>query len=605
MEGMAPLFVYDGDCGFCRGWVERWRQRTGDRVVYAPFQEVADRFPAIPLDNFRARVHLIEPDGRVSGGAEAVFRLLSQAPRGGWFLSAYRRVPGFAAVAEAVYRGVAGHRSFLTRLARGWPEVGGHTPSRTIVRRLFLWALALVYLDAFLSLLVQVRGLVGERGLLPVAELLDYVRVRVPDARRFWLLPTLFWIDTSDAALVAACVAGSALALLLALEVAPALVLAVMWAAYLSLACAGQVFMGYQWDALLLETGLLSVLLAPWTARPTTARAAPVPGGALWLLRFLLFRLTLGSGLVKLLSGDPSWRQLTALRVHYETQPLPTWVGWYAHQLPGIVHTVAAALMFLVELLVPFLVFGPARLRRGAFGALAAVQLAIALTGNYGFFNLLTLALCLLVLDDDDLPAWIRRRFTAREPTPWRPARAGRVRVAAGLLLALLGLVTFLEGVRVRLPWPGPVRTLQRALSPFAFVNAYGLFAVMTTSRPEIVIEGSRDGQAWLPYEFRWKPGDVRRAPTFVAPHQPRLDWQMWFAALGSCEDNPWLERFLLRLKEDASPVRRLLAHDPFPDAPPAFVRAVLFDYRFTTLAERRASGAWWRREPLGLYCEQ
>lgn len=600
----APLFVYDGDCGFCRGWVERWRRRTGDRVVYAPFQEVAGRFPSIPIQAFRAQAHFIEPDGRVSPGAEAVFHALSYAPRGGWLLSAYHRVPGFAAVSEAVYHWVAGHRPFLTRAARWWPEIGGRTPSRVVVRRLFLWALALVYLDAFLSLLVQVRGLVGERGILPAAELLDYVRLRVPDPRRFWLLPTLFWIDSSDAALVAACVGGAALALLLGLEVAPALVLALMWATYLSLACAGQIFLGYQWDALLLETGLLSVLFAPWTWRPGAARTAPVPNGTLWLLRLLLFRLTLGSGLVKLLSGDPTWRTLTALRFHYETQPLPTWIGWYAHHLPAIVHTISAAMMLFVELLVPLFIFAPARLRRGAFVAMVGFQVAIAFTGNYGFFNLLTVALCLLVLDDDDLPRWMRRRFHSSEPPPPRPAHAGWVRVPAALVLALLGLVTFLDGVRVRLPWPGPVRALQRALAPFESVNSYGLFAVMTTSRPEILIEGSRDGRLWLPYEFRWKPGDVRRAPAFVAPHQPRLDWQMWFAALGSCEDNPWLGRFLLRLREGAPPVRSLLAHEPFPDAPPAFVRAVLFEYWFTTLAERRATGTWWRREPMGLYCD-
>jgi predicted DCC family thiol-disulfide oxidoreductase YuxK len=600
----VPLFVYDGDCGFCRGWVERWRRRTGDRVVYAPFQEVADQFPSIPIQAFRAQAHFIEPDGRVSPGAEAVFHALSYAPRGGWLLSAYHRVPGFAAVSEAIYGWVARHRSLLTRAARWWPEIGGRTPSRRVVRRLFLWALALIYLDAFLSLLVQVRGLVGESGILPAAELLDYVRLRVPDGSRFWLLPTLFWIDGSDAVLVAACVGGAALAVLLGLEIAPALALALMWATYLSLASVGQVFLGYQWDALLLETGLLSVLFAPWTWRPGAARTAALPNGALWLLRLLLFRLTLGSGLVKLLSGDPTWHTLTALRFHYETQPLPTWIGWYAHRLPGIVHTISAGMMLFVELLVPFLIFGPARLRRAAFVAMVGFQVVIALTGNYGFFNLLTIALCLLVLDDDDLPGWIRRRFDSSKPPLPKPARAGWVRVPAVLVLAVLGLVTFLDGVRVRVPWPGPVRTLQDTLAPFASVNSYGLFAVMTTSRPEILIEGSRDGRLWLPYEFRWKPGDVGRAPGFVAPHQPRLDWQMWFAALETCEDNPWLRHFLLRLKEGAPPVRTLLAHDPFPDSPPALLRAVLFDYRFTTLAERRASGAWWRRESLGLYCD-
>jgi hypothetical protein len=480
------------------------------------------------------------------------------------------------------------------------------------VRRLFLWGLALVYLDAFLSLAVQVRGLVGASGILPVGELLEYVRLRVPDARRFWMLPSAFWLEGSDAALVGACLTGAVLAVLLAREVAPALVLAAMWALYLSLTTVGQVFLGYQWDALLLETGLLAVLFAPWTLRPSAARASPVPAAPLWALRLLVFRLNLGSGLVKLLSGDPTWRNLTALDYHFQTQPLPTWVGYYAHHLSASAHRASTAAMFFFELVVPFFVFGPRVLRRFAFAGLVALQAGIALTGNYGFFNLLTAALCLLVLDDQDLPARLRPRFP--DPGAAPPEAAGRgtpqtaaawARAAAAGVLAALAVVTFLDGTGTRIGWPGPVRALQRALRPFESVNFYGLFAVMTVSRPEILIEGSRDGSLWLPYEFRWKPGDLTRRPGFVAPHQPRLDWQMWFAALETCDENPWLVRFLRRLKEGEPSVRSLLARDPFADgAPPAYLRTTLFDYAFTSFGERAASGAWWRRAPLGPYCE-
>jgi hypothetical protein len=477
----------------------------------------------------------------------------------------------------------------------------GEPPARTAVRRLFLWALAFIYLDAFLSLLVQVRGLVGEHGILPVGELIEYARARVAAPRVYWLLPTFFWVDASDAALRAVCAGGAALALVLATEAATGPVLLLLWAGYLSLASVGQVFLGYQWDALLLETGLLALLLAPWTMRPAAARAAPVPAPAVWLFRFLVFRLNFGSGMVKLLSGDPRWRDLTALQVHYETQPLPTWIGWYAHQLPPLAHAAAAGAMYFVELVVPFFVFGPRVLRRGAFLALVGLQVMIGLTGNYGFFNLLTIALCLMVLDDVDLPAALRRRLTA---PPARPSTAARwVRGTAAAVLALLALVTFLDGLRVRMPWPGPVRDLQRAAAPLESVNSYGLFAVMTTTRPEIVIEGSRDGVTWQPYEFRWKPGDVRRRPAFVAPHQPRLDWQMWFAALGTCDDNPWVVRLLDRLRQGEPAVTRLLARDPFAGSPPPLLRTVVYDYHFTTLAERRPGGAWWRRDLLGPYC--
>jgi hypothetical protein len=261
---------------------------------------------------------------------------------------------------------------------------------------------------------------------------------------------------------------------------------------------------------------------------------------------------------------------------------------------------------------VPFFVFGPRVLRRFAFAGLVALQAGIALTGNYGFFNLLTAALCLLVLDDQDLPARLRPRFP--DPGAAPPEAAGRgtpqtaaawARAAAAGVLAALAVVTFLDGTGTRIGWPGPVRALQRALRPFESVNFYGLFAVMTVSRPEILIEGSRDGSLWLPYEFRWKPGDLTRRPGFVAPHQPRLDWQMWFAALETCDENPWLVRFLRRLKEGEPSVRSLLARDPFADgAPPAYLRTTLFDYAFTSFGERAASGAWWRRAPLGPYCE-
>jgi hypothetical protein len=478
---------------------------------------------------------------------------------------------------------------------------GADPPARTAVRRLFLWALAFVYLDAFLSLLVQVRGLIGEHGILPLGELIGYARARVAAPRVYWLLPTVFWVDGSDAALRAVCAGGAALALVLATEAATAPVLLLLWAGYLSLASVGQIFLGYQWDALLLETGLLALLLAPWTIRPAAARAAAVPAPAVWLFRFLVFRLTFGSGMVKLLSGDPRWRDLTALQVHYETQPLPTWIGWYVHQLPPLAHVTAAGMMFFVELVVPFFVFGPRLLRRGAFLALVGLQVVIGLTGNYGFYNLLTIALCLMVLDDADLPAALRQRLSAPAV---RPSPAARwVRGTAAAVLGLLALVTFLDGLRARVPWPQPIRELQRAAAPLESVNSYGLFAVMTTARPEIIIEGSRDGVAWQPYEFRWKAGDVHRRPAFVAPHQPRLDWQMWFAALGTCDDNPWLLRLLDRLQQGEPAVTRLLARDPFAGAPPAFLRTVVYDYHFTTLAERRAQGAWWRREEVGPYC--
>jgi Lipase maturation factor len=456
--------------------------------------------------------------------------------------------------------------------------------------------LGLVYLVAFASAAIQIEGLVGSRGILPAAELLGWIRQRT-GAERFWMLPTLFWLGASDVALRCVAWSGVAISAGLVAGLAPAAALAVLWALYLSIASVGLVFFGYQWDALLLETGLLAVFLAPPTLR--LARGGEPSRVALWLLRFLLFRLTFASGVVKLRSGDEAWRTLSALRVHYETQPLPTWVGWYAHQLPARFQQFSCVLMFLIELGVPWLIFAGRRARLLALWPLLGLQALIALTGNYAFFNLLTMALCVLLLDDEALP-W---RAASRPCPGTRWPRLVVYPFAA--TTGVLAFVSFVAGCGVELPWPRPLVTLHRWVAPLRSVNAYGLFAVMTTSRAEIQIEGSNDdGVTWKAYQFFDKPGDMDRAPRFIAPHQPRLDWQMWFAALGRCDQNPWFERFLERLQEGSPAVLGLLATNPFPEGPTR-LRSVVYDYRFTDRETRRRTGAWWRREAKGLYCRE
>jgi lipase maturation factor 1 len=351
---------------------------------------------------------------------------------------------------------------------------------------------------------------------------------------------------------------------------------------------------------LLLETGFLAAFFAPavWRHRLADARVPSPP--FLWLSRFLLFRLMFLSGAVKLTSGDAAWRGFRALQVHYETQPLPTWIGWWAHQLPDAVQRASTAVMFGIELAVPFLIFSK-RLRRYAFAPLVLLQVLIALTGNYAFFNVLTIALCLLLLDDDLFPAAVRARVGMREAAPHRWQRAVELPIAAILFLASLPPLFATIGLAGAVP--NALARLTQTLAPFRSVNGYGLFAIMTTQRQEIVVEGSRDGVAWLAYELRFKPGDPSRRPAFVAPHQPRLDWQMWFAALGTYDDNRWFMAFLRRLLEGSPPVLELLAKNPFPGAPPRYMRAVLYDYRFTDLSTRRSEGTWWRRERKELYC--
>lgn len=454
-----------------------------------------------------------------------------------------------------------------------------------------------MYLAAFGSLAVQIRGLVGANGVLPAREYLDGVAAAL-GPERYWWLPSLFWLHPTDGFLTALCASGVLVSLLLVVGVAPAASLAALWALYLSLTTIGQDFLSFQWDVLLLETGFLAIFLAPLGLRSSLAHDGEPRREAVWLLRWLVFRLMFSSGAVKLLSGDPTWRSLTALDYHYWTQPLPTWIAWYASHLPHALQAASCVVMFAIELVVPMLVWGGSRPRVAACGAFVALQLLIALTGNYGYFNLLTIALSLLLLDDDVWPARLRARREPGHAREWpRPIVRG-----VGAFLLFLSIAQTFSPARIGASWPDPVVAVRRAVAPLRLVGSYGLFAVMTTTRPELIVEGSDDGETWRPYEFRWKPGDVARAPSFVAPHQPRLDWQMWFAALGTYERSPWMLSFLDRLLRGSADVSALLARNPFPDHPPTLVRVVRYEYRFTTSEERRASGAWWVRQEAGLF---
>lgn len=483
----------------------------------------------------------------------------------------------------------------------------------------FLRLLGVVFLLAFGSLWLQAHGLIGEQGILPVAGLMERA-AELPPVEGVLRLPTLFWLARGDAMLHAVCAAGVVAALLVALGRVQAPALVACWMLYLSLSVVGRVFLSYQWDVLLLEAGLLGAFLAPASLRAPLRRAEPPPGLALVLLWWLVFRVMVSSGIVKLASGDPTWRGLEALQYHYETQPLPTWIGWMVHRAPDWFHTASAGAMFLVELAVPFLIFAPRRLRRLAVEPLVGLQVLIALTGNYGFFNLLTAALCLLLLDDGVWPRWLRTRLP--EPVRGDPAEAAdreegveaggaaaagrRFRLRRWPLMPFAALVFVVSTVELvgstgwRAPWPDPVRAVRWAVAPFRSINGYGLFAVMTTERPELVVEGRRDGGEWRPYRFPWKAGDPERRPRFVAPHQPRLDWQMWFAALSADRGldprrNRWLFPFLARLAEGEPAVLGLLEENPFPEAPPDLLRVRIVDYRFTAWETLREEGYWWR----------
>ncbi len=463
-----------------------------------------------------------------------------------------------------------------------------------LARRLFLGGIGCVYAVAFASLAVQVRGLFGAQGIVPVAARLAELGAELRWSER-WRVPSLFWFGASDALLTGVCAVGLALAALVVLGLLPRLALALLWLAYLSFVAVGSPFLDFQWDALLLEAGFLAIFLAPCGLRPFAGAQRPPASVLLWLVRWLLVRLMLLSGVVKLTSGDPCWWDLSALRYHYWTQPLPHRLSPYAHGLPAWFGALSVAVMFAIELGSPLLVFGPRRCRQLAAAAIVLLMGLISATGNYGFFNLLTVVLCIPLLDDRAWCRLLRRPGVVAAPAP-RAARWRRLALGA-FAGAVLFLTTGVALLGLGFALPGPVASACELVAPLRSFNAYGLFRVMTRERPEIVIEGSRDGQTWTPYRFPDKPGELERAPAFAGLHMPRLDWQLWFAALEheGARRSAWYPRFLAGLLRGSEPVLGLLADDPFAGAPPRYLRSTVYLYEFSSPAERRA-GIWWRR---------
>jgi hypothetical protein len=490
--------------------------------------------------------------------------------------------------------------SAVKKLLWGKGEDAICRPTYYHARVWFLRLLGLIYLIAFWSFGTQVDGLIGRDGILPVAPWLDELRNQF-GAEAYRLFPTLCWLNSSDSFLHFLCGAGIVLSLLLIVQITPLFCLALLWALYLSLSVAGQLFMNFQWDYLLLEAGFFSIFLAPLRMLPSRRYQSPISPWGHFLLLWLLLRLMFMSGVVKLTSGDASWWNLTALKYHYETQPLPTPLAWWANQLPPWFQAFSTVVMFGIELGAPFLLFGPRRIRLIGVVALLTLQTLIAATGNYCFFNLLTAALCLLAVDDT---AWPRLGRKVRPGPELRGAGwpSWFLVPVAVTVLTLSGPLIW-SGLFPEADWPPFFSVPYSYLEPFRSLNGYGLFRVMTKTRPEIILEGSQDAFTWLPYEFKYKVGDPQRPPPIVAPHQPRLDWQMWFAALDDIRGEPWFMNLLARLLQGSPAVLRLLKANPFPDSPPRYVRARLFNYHFTNVLEKRQSGAWWKREEQDLYC--
>ena len=466
----------------------------------------------------------------------------------------------------------------------GWFTAPEYWLGRLVLER----GVAAIYLIAFLAAALQFRALIGERGMLPVPRFLA--------RQSFWQAPSLFHFRYSDqlfaltswfgAALSAAIVAGAAD--LVPLWTAMLLWL-VLWLLYLSIVNVGQTWYSFGWESLLLETGFLAIFLG-------NDRTAP-PVLTMWLVRFLLFRLEFGAGLIKL-RGDRCWRDLTCLYYHHETQPMPGPLSWFFHHLPKPLHRVEVAVNHVAQLVVPFGLFAPQPIASVAAAIVVVTQLWLVISGNFAWLNWLTIFLACSAIDASSAAAVL--------PLPKQPALPGPPVWFAGLVITFTALTLFLGYWPVRNMISRSQR-MNMSFNPLHLINTYGAFGTVGRTRREVVIEGTYETEIteqtqWQEYDFKGKPGALRRLPPQWAPYHLRLDWLMWFAAISPLYAQQWMTPFLVRLLKNDPATLRLLRRNPFQESPPSHVRAQLYRYRFTTWHELLHDRAWWHRTLVGQY---
>ena len=479
-----------------------------------------------------------------------------------------------------------------------------------LTRMIFLRVLGGLYAVAFLALANQLSPLLGADGLLPVHLYLEEIAAAAGSRwAAFWQLPSLMWIEDGDLFMSAFAWLGVTLSLLLVLGHATVPHVAALWLLYLSFVNVGQLFYGYGWEILMLESGFLAIFLCPLRGG-WKGQAGNVPDKAVvWLLRWVLFRVMFGAGLIKL-RGDPCWWDLTCLVYHYETQPIPNPVSWYLHQMPTWFHQLGVIFNHVVELVAPFLIFGPRRLRVAGGLSIALFQILLIVSGNLSWLNYLTLALCIACFDDCQWRRIIPLRFRFAA-IAWRDLLATfhgdsphltppRVYVR----YILLALVLYLS-INPVVNMVSPRQMMNSSFDPFRIVNTYGAFGSVGKVRREVILQGTEErvlaeSTTWLEYEFKCKPGDPERRPCVVSPYHHRLDWQIWFAAMADYRSQPWLVHLVYKLLTGDAAVAALLGHNPFPETPPAYIRAELYEYEFTDFDD--CTGAWWRRRRLGEY---
>lgn len=494
---------------------------------------------------------------------------------------------------------------------------------RTVLLARWLWlrALAFIYFSAFFSLLFQVKGLIGEHGILPAGETLAAF-AQAAGHNRFWIAPSLFWISSSTYFIVAVTWIGLLASIAVFFNLWPRASLLVCWLCFLAFVSAAGDFSSYQSDGMLLEAGFISMFFAPPGLRPGLGAAHPPIRLSLWLLQWEWFRIYFESGIVKWLSGDIQWRQFTAMDEYYQNSPLPSWIGWYVQHLPHGFQKATAAGTLILEFFVVLLFFFPRKwpggraVRMVLFAIVTLWEIPVILTGNYAFLNYIVLSLAILLLDDRTLASWIPARYRDKLALPQADDKPPVIEPESGtkralhalkltistLVLAVIAYDTSFELLNIAMPGLPLPSAPVAILEPFRIANQYGLFAIMTTGRYEIEFQGSNDGQNWTAYPFLYKPQVLNERPRVYAPYQPRFDWNLWFASLGDWQQYDIVPLTEERLLDNDADVLTLFRGNPFAQAPPKYVRAVLWQYWFTSMEEKRATGNWWKRQLLGLY---
>jgi lipase maturation factor 1 len=443
--------------------------------------------------------------------------------------------------------------------------------------------LGLIYLAAFAAFYFQMQGLFCSNGILPIADYLRAVKKYHP-GNYYRLIPSIFWINSTDAVLKGSTLVGILLSLFLICGIYPSLLLFLLYILYLSIVSTGQDFLSFGWEGFFLEITVNTFFLS------LTSPADLM----VWIsVNVLLFRFFFQAGIVKLQSGDPNWKNLTALAYHYQSQPIPNMVAWYVHKFPLWFHKFSTGVMFLIELVTPFFIFGSEPVRLCVFFAFVGLQMGIWMTGNFSYLNHLTALFSIILVGNAYLVTWISIPISSNSGLALQ-----LLCTIAGTLLLLL---QFMQLASSFLYIPLITKCLQK-ISPFHIINRYGIFAVMTTKRNEIVFEGSDDEINWKEYLFFHKPSEINRRPRRVSPYQPRIDWQAWFLPLGNYRYDVWYENFIYHLLKGTPEVLSLIRKNPFSEHAPRFVRSLIYEYEFSSIQEKKQSGCWWRRKYIGVF---